>query len=928
MIKRLQLRGISRKPSDRYTEDGGCAESLNVFIDNDETAPALKPTVVNTSMKDENGRAMFPYENWQTPWEAVFIHKTLNHERAIIKYTEERITKLGVWNGNGCTPFMVLEDGEEFVQCINLGNSLNVVTKKGEDKRTYWTLLKDGEYRFLGSKLPFPSFTLANYDVAFTEGLINSITIARSYRLGDESYKFNESAGFDDIVLTDIWGDIDITLAKNGKQGVFHRQQFAVFALRLFDGTRLISTPVLLAPGNDNPFDLKQASGASDLYKILWFPNQGYTNAYLNCTISLKKAYKIFFRLDEDTSFFSDWEDIIDAFEVYLSPQIPMDRKTSSFINYTKSGSQGDEITIDGDAILGDNGDLLKNYLDSSNFYRVYSESYNPSTLATLTNGLILDTSNYMSTDNLVTAGIRLDTLSDMKHYDVRYTKATLYNNKIIASDITEKVQMDLNIPIAKNYINLSISNPYAPSHTYYHDNGEILAYKMTFHLRDSSGHSFSIKAMNGDSEYFEFGQETLNGQPFISDGYGMLFCPDVRAFAVDVSAYYGNPAQVRAGNGAFLGGTTLSMTPHPNLDCAYWYGDITKELLDYCTQSVEYVAGDESYTDCRPNRVYVSEMDNPFVFPIASRYTMNSRVLGTAIATQALSTGQFGQFPIYVFTEDGIWAMESASDGTIVSTKPMSREVCSNPDSITPIDNAVVFVTEKTVMLIAGSQLTDLSPFMNGEHYAMNPESREAILINTGDWSPFLNTLMDDTHFMAFMEKAMIGYDYKGNRLVFVNDKENYQYVFMLRTNTWHKMLVDGFGTTLLMSNVLNAYPDTYVNVQAGNRHYIWDLSSKLDVTSSVSLKGVIVTRPFDLDNPDVRKTINDIRIRGRFNRIDARYILLGSMDGINWGVLPTLHGGSYKWFRLIILTSLSPTERISWIDVNYDTKMTNRFR
>jgi len=922
MIKRLQLRGISRNPSDRYTEDGGCAESLNVFIDNNETAPALRPVVVN-DMTDKEGRVMFPPDNWNYPWEAVFIHKTPNHIRAIIKYQEELYTKLGVWNPeeNKCDPFLSFEIGvherEEFVQCINLGNSLSVVTKKitrdGEEIQTYWVLLKDGEYKLLGSKIPFPAFTIANYDVSGGD-VVRSKEVWHYIEDDSEAPK---KSGLSTESLQWLNEEIDLAVAENQRQGVYNRQMFAVLAVRLFDGTRIISTPVLIAPGFDNPYLITDYD---------W--DHTGSRRLEQATIKLMMAYKIFFRLDSPVDFYNQWEDIVDSFEIYLSPQIDVDRSKSYFKDgqYHASGNPVTEVT--GSPTLGNGSSPLQKLLDASNFYRVYSATYNASSLATLTNGLVLDTTDYMSTDSLVTAGIRLDTLSDMKHYDVRYTKATLYNNKIIASGISEKVQMELNVPIAKNYLNQSIYYPYTPTHTYNYDNGTILAYKMTFHLRDSSGHSFSIKATNAGSEYFEFGAETLNGQQFNSDGYGMIFCPDVRAFAVDVSAYYGTRSQVLSGDGAFLGGTTLSMTPHPNLDCSYWYGDITKELIDYCTQNVEYVAGDESYVDNRPNKVYASEMDNPFVFPTASRYTFNSRVLGTAIATNALSTGQFGQFPIYVFTEDGIWAMESASDGTIVSTKPLSREVCSNPDSITPIDNAVVFITEKTVMLISGSQITDLSPFMNGEHYALNPESREAILINTGDWSPFMNTLMDDTHFMAFMENARIGYDYKGNRLVFINENETYQYVFMLKTNTWHKVFVDGYGSTLSISNVLNAYPDTYVNAQASNRHYVWDLSSKLDVTSSESLKGVIITRPFDLGEPDVRKGLRDIRIRGRYNRTDARYILLGSMDCINWGVLPSLHGGSYKWFRLIVLTNLSPTERISWIDVDYDTRMQNKLR
>lgn len=931
MIKQIQLRGISRNPSDRYTADGGCAESLNVFLDNDETAPALKPVVVNT-MQDDRGIAMFPNPDWGHSWEAVFIHKTPIFERAIIKYVDSGATKLGVWGvqsgsawaTTGCTPFMALATGETFIRCVNLGNSLGVVTSNG----TYWVLMKDGVYKMLGTSIPFPRFTLANFDYEANdddeeEVVVREVsyTVEKSYTTQDGYPVHQPKSGFDEEHLTRLWEEIDLATATNAASGIYNRQQFAVFAIRLFDGTRIISTPVLLAPGFENPFPTTYTFGVEQAGTVL--------TATEEITVTFNAAYKIFMRLDETADFFSDWQDIVDSIEVYLSPQISPDRSKSEFGDYDVTRTTDVVTAIEGELILGSGaGSTLKMYLDSSNFYRVYSAPVNSANITTLRTGIILDTKDYMTTDNLVTAGIRLDTLSDMKHYETRFDRATLYNNKLIASGISEKVSMSLNIPIAKNYRNPSLEDIFVPEHTYEYADSKVQAFRMTFHLRDSAGRSFTVKARNGSSDYFTFGAETINSESLKSDAYSMIFCPDARAFAVDVQMFYDTLANITAGTATAVGGATLSLTPHPNLDCSYWYGDITTEMVSHCTQSGTYVAGAESYVDDRPNRVYASEMDNPFVFPISSRYTLNSRVLGTAIATNALSTGQFGQFPIYVFTEDGIWAMESASDGTIVSTKPLSREVCSNADSITPIDNAVVFMTEKTVMLISGSQITDIAPFMNGKHYQMELSSTEGQMISGSDWREYVNTLIDTTHFMAFMDRAEIAYDYKGRRLVFVNPDKTFQYIFMLKTSTWHKMFVDGYGSNgPRLSNILNAYPDTYINAGPSSR-YIWDLSSKLDVTSSTSIRGVIVTRPFDLGSPDVRKVINDIRIRGYFNRKDVRYILLGSMDGIHWGVLPSLHGGSYKWFRVILLTSLAPIERVSWIDIDYDTRFQNKLR
>lgn len=916
MIKRLQLRGISRNPSDRYTEDGGCAESLNVFIDNDETAPALKPAVVNTSMKDEKGRAMFPYESWQTPWEAVFIHKTPTYTRAIISYVDGVFTKLGVWDGTQVVPFMTLQTGEIFYRCINLGNSLGVVTSNG----TYWVLMKDGEYKYLGTSIPFPAFTFANYDVPSSSTAGEEVIRTKNdiFRTFDDDAEAPSKAGLSNDSRTWILEEIDKILASNARQGVFNRQMFAVLAIRLFDGTRIASTPVLIAPGFENPFEI---SG-------YYWDNEG-NRAVERFNLTLNMAYKLFFRLDENANFYSGWEEIIDSFEIYLSPQIDVDRASSYFLDdYTAQTSGGTIVYVRGTPVLGKGDSALQRYLDSSNFYRVYSAAYSEETVQELRNGIIVDTKSYMSTDNLVTAGIRLDTLSDMKHYKVGFTRATLYNNKIVASGISEEVSMDIHNPIATYYYNPQLSNEPHPTYTYRYLHDEVLAFRLTYYLRDSYGRSFSIKATNKGSEYFFFKAEYLNETTLWSNGYGFIMCPDARAFAVDIQALWGTPANIMAGSGAVIGAATLSMTEHPNLDCAYWYGDITKELIESCTQTATYIPGQESYLDDKPNKIYMSEMDNPFVFPVASRYTMNSKVLGCAIATAALSEGQFGQFPIYAFLEDGIWAMESASDGTIVSTKPMSREVCNNPDSITSIDNAVVFTTDKTVMLISGSQITDISPFMNGKHYYMPTTSKEWQMISSGKWGKFVNPLSDETHFMAFMEGARIAYDYKGNRLVFINGSESFQYVYMLRTNTWHKLYVEDYQLPLRFSYVLNNYPEAYVNLKSNNYQYVLDLSGKMDVTTSESMKGVIVTRPFDMDAPDVRKSIRSIRIRGHFNREDVQYILLGSMDNIHWGVLPSLHGGSYKWYRLVILTDMSPTERVSWVDIDYDTRFQNRLR
>jgi hypothetical protein len=104
-------------------------------------------------------------------------------------------------------------------------------------------------------------------------------------------------------------------------------------------------------------------------------------------------------------------------------------------------------------------------------------------------------------------------------------------------------------------------------------------------------------------------------------------------------------------------------------------------------------------------------------------------------------------------------------------------------------------------------------------------------------------------------------------------------------------------------------------------------DLSISYDENAATK-KIIIATRPFDLDEPDVFKTITDARVRGQYARGAVKFILLGSNDGFHFSVINTLRGKSWKLFRLIILADLDATDRISWVDVGYETRFTNKLR
>lgn len=339
----------------------------------------------------------------------------------------------------------------------------------------------------------------------------------------------------------------------------------------------------------------------------------------------------------------------------------------------------------------------------------------------------------------------------------------------------------------------------------------------------------------------------------------------------------------------------------------------------------------DKTYKDSE--MVIVSSSGNPFYFPLSGRFHFTGDVRGLATTTRALSTGQFGQFPLYVFTTDGIWAMTTNDDGSFSKATPVSREVALDR-RVFPIDQAIVFITEKGVKMLSGSDTTDLSPDMNGRHWVVEDDA-ETLLNKYDSWYRLLPPLKDTTPFMAFMETAECMYDYTGARLIFFNGAADYQYVYMLTTGTWHKTMQD-VDSPYKICNALNSYPNCQACAldEESSETIALDFSTPLDVTSEDERRCIIATRPFDLEEPDVLKTINHLKIRGQYERYDANnkprvsYMLFGSQDGNTFHRLTSLRGKSWKLFRIIILATLKPTERISWIDVDYESRFNNRLR
>ena len=930
MIKQIQLRGISRTPSDRMSEDGGLSESLNMYMDTAENAPAIVP-------KDSTKDLGLPED---LKAERIFIHKTANYENYIVVQEDRVVAYTPKVEDDEPLTVLDLAEGEGIHDIASVGNTLVVSTTKN----MYYILYKDNKYTFLGNKIPFFYINFEKEDVdALSIEYVNGWASGRENRdidtlwfmkgLTDDSnntYAYSNRRDIGTLPSESEWTkenfsaekdygkdsdaywfrhfkDIidskrDELIAKAYEQGCFSGPIFIRYELETYQG-KISSMPILIKS------DLLTVDLLSDTHVsssgVPYTIIQIYNYATFKTDI-----FKVLAKM-EPVDDYAQWADIIQNVNIYVSLPIYEYLNKYMTLNYKEQTESVEGVSAlyesKGLATYGNGSEDMEEslLLQSSFTYKILSFPFSDKNgniskeMGELIDGKTISLDATITDSSILMTKDRLKE-DDMKHYITTSPNLTSFNNMLLLTQPSQIIDYDYNALNAIETIKRDIP-PY--------ENG---TFTQTFDV------TYIISGVNKEKAIKKQFVLIDNG-PKAEYVYAFQIFPDNRANKMLVkctSKYLNGTEDIRYGE--------FEMTPHPYLDCAYYYGGIENNLVNLCDKdTIPYY--DIDAVDDLEDRLFCSRMNDPFSFPIEQRFSFQSKVVGIAVATTALSQGQFGQYPLYVFTEDGIWAMETAADGSFVSQKPLSREVCCNPASITAIDNAVVFVTDKAVMLIQGAQVMNISPYMNGKHYIPNDSARNIIAKQDG-FAIFDSAISDTTPFMAFMKKASIAYDYTGQRLICFASDEIFQYVYKLDTQTWHKTMFSEIN----LDTPLNSYPECLVLGSRNKEHqHIYNLSTVLDTTEiQQTAKGILITRPFDLGMPDVYKSITNIKIRGDYEKGSVRHILQGSDNGRDFFTLTSLRGKSWKMFRIFILADLEPTERISWIDIDFEPRYNNRLR
>ena len=321
---------------------------------------------------------------------------------------------------------------------------------------------------------------------------------------------------------------------------------------------------------------------------------------------------------------------------------------------------------------------------------------------------------------------------------------------------------------------------------------------------------------------------------------------------------------------------------------------------------------------------IKVSEAENPLVFPAKNSVQVGSSIISAlATNTRPISEGQFGEAPLYAFTDEGVWVLMLSGEGTYVARQPANREICSNPDGILQIDDAVLYPTNRGIMMQQGRNSICITDQLDGYPFNFMEMKYAKQIIATNETE---SGEISYIRFKDYLKSADMIYDYYNNRIIVFNPNQAYAYVYSLKSKMW--------GT---MKNVfnkrVNIYPESYATNKEGKilNVYVEEPFS--------STPYFLCSRPLTISDKEVYKTIFTCIARGYFrNETNGKcaMVLYGSNNLFDWYLIKTsineylrgMAGSPYKYFRVALIGNLATNESISGLSAEFQERLQNKLR
>lgn len=844
-------KGMTNVPSDLLSEDSELAYSQNIIYRNGEMVPIQR---------------MEPFGT--VGGTILFIHKMADFENVITydrdpgtnKYTircykkSDLKTAIGTFEGDG-----------EVKDAQSVGSTLVISTSNG----IMYIKYKGAKYKDLGIDIPEPKikFGFAVTNSVLPKTVSNNIaSFIPSHKQVKYSLNGDGTINYDkydnlyydviemptdvekyDAVQNSIKGTAAQSINNVKENNYFIYPFFLRYAWKLYDGTySKISNPIICYPS-------ARRSGNFYVY-------QAYTSDW-TCMIRYEPYYgKLQFRVPLQD--LDNWDDIIKELVVFASEGVPQFSIDEDWI--FSEPRKYDGIRYD--------GTVSDTYKRVGYYYKHWSESdYN--NLLHITPQAFILPKKFKTDDEII------DELTKKTQFYKLFSLKT-------KSQYMDSFTYDANTVMKDHTVENLTSQEQLPNDDYYGwakiTTDKMYTYNSRINLLGIKRYPFrgfnQFTAVPGRiGEGFTFYTHIVN------DGIDAWVKSDNNDNLCEATIpgwlYYPDPhatEMIIRRTTSDLAGIRVKLSQHPMLNGSYAFVSLpTNEEIsdDEAAPSV-----DTNACETLDSQIFTSVVNNPFVFEASGDNTVGTgKILGIVANTEAVSQGQFGQYPLLVFTDEGIYAMSVNAEGLYSSIHPISREVCNNTDSITPTDKVVYFTSEKGLMATSGGEAICVSGQLSGGK-------------NRGLPSDFLP-------FKTFLENCLIAYDYKASLLRIFNKKTSYHYVYNMVDKIF-SISHNYTSSKIFCRTVANNYPDNLVQFDDSTVYSLTNIPLAEDDANDYDC--VMTTRPLKLGGSTILKSLRGLKHLFDSDTGTVSVTVYGSNNGKDWVKLKSLFGKPWKYFKL----------------------------
>lgn len=932
MQQSIRYKGLSLTPDEMSVENGALSLCGNLELHDG----ALRPSIVTGTPLSQ------PLTINGVVAKILYVHETGNYRHLIAIASSAIYWFLQDGSLGSTTPIKSFDYEASVLSVNSIGNTLIIVATDG----IHYALWVDGGYKNLPQKPPFVEITFSisdDYPENYSNGGVDAEGSANGFREAFQQTTYSCNDVFDKVKmsLTDFMnGDVECLTIKEDKQsdltqsiyalvnrtnnliarkGRFYANFFVRYCYRMFDGSMIMhSSPVFIPVQipdsymvlSANAFSFNATDGVINTYDEFTFQREDGKNntsrvhitkvAFIYYPRNVDLRYTI---LDAKRNELEKWKDVIKSVDIFITPPIS-NVDTSEKISSLRTGRRNYmlgkgllSLTYEsGSNKIGDTSvyfpslsqDAYRNKLkNTSAFYKVCSLK-------------ISDLTNYttkklpVDKNAVYQVSLQEQMKDDYKTHNSLFAKGSyVYNHRLNLYGMKEKLFQGFSgyVMLPGLYI------------LKYDDSTDNQKYrykiqKIVVSLNTTSG-----------TKYVESSDKFFSRQDIDVFMISNLvkFYPDSRADKMAIFCKDSSDNDV-----IFV----FPLEQCAELNGAMHMGDFTDNFEQYKVESFDYTVDDVVELS---NKIYTSESDNAFYFPLNGINTVGiGTIQGIASTTRALSQGQFGQYPLMAFSTDGIWAMEVSSKGTYSSIHPISREVCSNPKSITQLDQSVLFATNRSISRIAESQVVSMSDVLDGPGFNISGSlgkflnffvdaegDSESVKTTKAQMRQLINFTSSP---IEFFQRCQVIYDYKNSR-IFCLDVTQTSKTSTADTVALCYSIKDNAWSTFLIQNVLtaiNSYPHPYIQYRDGS---VMVLDKGYDYEDTTEYHGIIVTRTLKFDEDNVPDSITGYIHSLTSGSIPVMW-LYGSNDNQNWHYIGRLGGmkssymatHSYRFFRIAL--------------------------